>query len=121
MKLLHLQLDAIGLERPILNGLLLLGDGGYERLQGGALLRRTYTLHTNALCGVVYLSALCLTFTGLAEYLSCSDAFSVCCVTSFWPCCCSMHSDLMYGSDAWVLQRSCGHVSQKSIQVHVLS
>ena len=38
MDFLQQQLDCIGLERPILNGLLLLGSGTHQRLQGGALL-----------------------------------------------------------------------------------
>lgn len=38
MDFLQQQLDSIGVDRPILDGLLLLGDGGHQRLQGGALL-----------------------------------------------------------------------------------
>ena len=38
MDFLHQQLDCIGLEMPILNGVLLLGSGTHQRLQGGALL-----------------------------------------------------------------------------------
>ena len=37
MDFLQQQLDCIGVERPILDGLLLLGDGGHQRRQGGAL------------------------------------------------------------------------------------
>ena len=37
MDFLQQQLDSIGMERPILNGLLLLGSSGYQRLQGGTL------------------------------------------------------------------------------------
>jgi hypothetical protein len=37
MEFLQQQLDSIGMERPILNGLLLLGSGVKERLQGGVL------------------------------------------------------------------------------------
>lgn len=37
MDFLHQQLDSIGLERPVLNGLVLLGNGDNERLQGGLL------------------------------------------------------------------------------------
>ena len=37
MDFLQHQLDSIGMERPILNGLLLLGSSGHQRLQGGAL------------------------------------------------------------------------------------
>ena len=37
MDFLHQQLDSIGMERPMLNGLLLLGSSGNQRLQGGAL------------------------------------------------------------------------------------
>jgi hypothetical protein len=33
---LHQQLDSFGVDKPILNGLLLLGNGGNARLQGGA-------------------------------------------------------------------------------------
>jgi hypothetical protein len=35
MEFLHRQLDSIGTERAILSGLLLLGSGRTERLQGG--------------------------------------------------------------------------------------
>ena len=38
MDFLHQQLDSIGVERPILDGLLLLGSGTHQRLQGGVLL-----------------------------------------------------------------------------------
>ena len=38
MDFLQQQLDCIGVEMPILNGLLLLGSSGNQRLQGGALL-----------------------------------------------------------------------------------
>jgi hypothetical protein len=34
----HYQLDCIGRDRDILDGLLLLGDGFHERLQGGLML-----------------------------------------------------------------------------------
>ena len=37
MDFLHQQLDSIGTETPILNGLLLLGSSGHQRLQGGTL------------------------------------------------------------------------------------
>ena len=37
MDFLHHQLDSLGTQTPILDGLVLLGSGGYERLQGGAL------------------------------------------------------------------------------------
>lgn len=37
MGFLHHQLDSLGTQTPILDGLVLLGPGGYERLQGGAL------------------------------------------------------------------------------------
>jgi hypothetical protein len=40
MEFLQQQLDSIGRERPILSGLLLLGSGVKDRLQGGALLPR---------------------------------------------------------------------------------
>ena len=36
MDFLHRQLDEIGSNRTILNGLTLLGCGGHQRLQGGA-------------------------------------------------------------------------------------
>ena len=36
MGFLHRQLDEIGVDRTILNGLALLGGGGHQRLQGGA-------------------------------------------------------------------------------------
>jgi hypothetical protein len=36
MEFLHQQLDSIGMERAIFSGLLLLGSGRTERIQGGA-------------------------------------------------------------------------------------
>lgn len=37
MDFLHQQLDSLGMDTPILNGLVMLGCTGYERLQGGPL------------------------------------------------------------------------------------
>lgn len=37
MEFLHQQLDSLGSDRPLLDGLVLLGDGDNERLQGGAV------------------------------------------------------------------------------------
>lgn len=45
MEYLQYQLDCIGRERTILNGLVMLGGGRYERLQGGTLPQPSLVSH----------------------------------------------------------------------------
>ena len=44
MEFIRQQLDDIGLEKPVLNGLLLLGNGVKERIQGGVRCLHTVSL-----------------------------------------------------------------------------